>query len=160
MIEISIYRWFSFIISYALKMVLKFTPFSIWWNIFRVPGPVCGEFTGHWWIPRTKASDAELWCFFFICAWINGWANTREAGDLRCHRAYYDVIVMTMENILHVRVSNVYTDVNVFKKCCPGRLITYVHMKLFSGCGQCIVHIDGLVQQLQCVSNGVTAVLH
>ena len=23
--------------------------------------PLCGEFTGHRWIPRTKASDAELW---------------------------------------------------------------------------------------------------
>ena len=33
-------------------------------NIFRVTGHLCGEFTGHWWIPRTKASDAELWCFF------------------------------------------------------------------------------------------------
>ena len=31
-------------------------------NIFRVTGPLCGEFTGHRWIPRTKASDAELWC--------------------------------------------------------------------------------------------------
>ena len=30
-------------------------------NIFRVTGPLCGEFTGHWWFPRTKASDAELW---------------------------------------------------------------------------------------------------
>ena len=29
-------------------------------NIFRVTGPLCGEFTGHRWIPRTKASDAEL----------------------------------------------------------------------------------------------------
>ena len=28
-------------------------------NIFRVTGPLCGEFTGHWWIPLTKASDAE-----------------------------------------------------------------------------------------------------
>ena len=27
-------------------------------NIFRVTGPLCGEFTGHRWIPRTKASDA------------------------------------------------------------------------------------------------------
>ena len=34
-------------------------------NFFRVTGPLCGEFTGHRWIPRTKASDAELWCFFF-----------------------------------------------------------------------------------------------
>ena len=32
-------------------------------NIFRVPGHLCGEFTGPRWIPRTKASDAELWCF-------------------------------------------------------------------------------------------------
>ena len=32
-------------------------------NIFHVTGPLCGEFTGHRWIPRRKASDAELWCF-------------------------------------------------------------------------------------------------
>ena len=34
--------------------------------------------------------------FFFICAWINSWLNNREAGDLRSHRAHYDVIVMLM----------------------------------------------------------------
>ena len=32
-------------------------------TIFRVTGHLLGEFTGHWWIPRTKASDVELWCF-------------------------------------------------------------------------------------------------
>ena len=32
-------------------------------DIFRVTGHLCEEFTGHRWIPRTKASDAELWCF-------------------------------------------------------------------------------------------------
>ena len=32
-------------------------------NIFRVTGHLCGEFTGHRWIPRRKANDAELWCF-------------------------------------------------------------------------------------------------
>ena len=42
-------------------------------NIFRVSGPLVGEFTGHQWIPLTKASDAELW--------INDWVNNREAGD-------------------------------------------------------------------------------
>ena len=31
-------------------------------NIFRFTGPLCLEFTGLRWIPRTKASDAELWC--------------------------------------------------------------------------------------------------
>ena len=34
-------------------------------NIFRVTGRLCGEFTGHRWIPLTKASDAELWYFLW-----------------------------------------------------------------------------------------------
>ena len=62
--------------------------------MFRVTGPSCGEFSGHRWIPRTKASDAELWCFIWSAPWINGWVNNREAGNLRRHRAYCDVIVM------------------------------------------------------------------
>ena len=60
-------------------------------NIFCVTDHLCREFTGHRWIPHTKASDAELWCFFFICAWINGWVNNHEAGGLRRHRAHYDI---------------------------------------------------------------------
>ena len=41
-----------------------------WWrhqmeNIFRVAGPLCGEFNGHRWIPLAKASDAELCCFLW-----------------------------------------------------------------------------------------------
>ena len=31
---------------------------------------------------------------FLICALTNGWVNNREAGDLRHHRARYDVMVM------------------------------------------------------------------
>ena len=34
-------------------------------NIFRITGPLCGEYIGHRWIPLTKASDAELWCFLW-----------------------------------------------------------------------------------------------
>ena len=34
-------------------------------NIFRVTGHLCGEFTGPRWIPRTKASYTELWCFLW-----------------------------------------------------------------------------------------------
>ena len=34
-------------------------------NIFHVTGPLCGEFASHRWIPPTKASDAELWCFLW-----------------------------------------------------------------------------------------------
>ena len=32
--------------------------------------------------------------FSLICVWINGWVNSREAGDLRRHRGHYDVNVM------------------------------------------------------------------
>ena len=34
-------------------------------NIFRVDGHLSGEFTGDRGIPRTKASDTELWCFLW-----------------------------------------------------------------------------------------------
>ena len=49
-----------------------------------------------YWSPvnsRTNASDAELWCFLWTPLWINGWVNNREAGNLRRHRARYDVTV-------------------------------------------------------------------
>ena len=36
--------------------------------------------------------------FSLICAWINGWANNREADDWRRHRAYYEVTVMWAPN--------------------------------------------------------------
>ena len=47
-------------------------------NIFHVTGPLCGEFTGHRWIPLTKASNMELWCFFDLCL------NKRLSKQLRC----------------------------------------------------------------------------
>ena len=71
-------------------------------NVFRVTGPLCEEFTGLGWSPRTKASDEELWFFSLICARINGWVNNREAGDLMRYRAHYDVIVMVCGMLLHL----------------------------------------------------------
>ena len=56
-------------------------------NIFRVTGPLCGEFPSQ--RPVTRGFDVSL-----ICALINGWVNNRAAGDLRRHRAHYDVAVM------------------------------------------------------------------
>ena len=32
--------------------------------------------------------------FSLICAWINGWVNSREAGDLKHHHVHYDVTLM------------------------------------------------------------------
>ena len=79
-------------------------------NIFRVTGHFCEELIGPRWIPRTKASDAELWCFLWSALWINGWGNNREAGDLRRHRAHCDVIGMLasagtmMKNIVSIHI--------------------------------------------------------
>ena len=41
-----------------------------WWRhqmerFSAATGPLWGESTGHRWIPLTKASDAELWCFLW-----------------------------------------------------------------------------------------------
>ena len=35
------------------------------WKHFRVTGHLCREFTSHRWITRTKANNAELWCFLW-----------------------------------------------------------------------------------------------
>ena len=52
------------------------------WGIYR--SPVYSPHKGQW---------RGALMFSLICAWINGWVNNREAGDLRHHRAHYDVIV-------------------------------------------------------------------
>ena len=60
-------------------------------NIFCVTGPLCGEFPGDRWIPLTKASDAELWCFIDLRlnkrlskqTW--GWCFETSSGQLWRH---------------------------------------------------------------------------
>ena len=36
----------------------------------------------------------DILMFSLICAWISGWVNNREAGQLRRHRAHYNVTAM------------------------------------------------------------------
>ena len=62
-------------------------------NIFCVTGHLRGEFTGPWWIP-CKGQRRGAMVFSWVCVWINGWVNNREAGDRRRYRAHYDVTVM------------------------------------------------------------------
>ena len=69
------------------KHFLRYWPFV--WGIHR--WPVNSLHKGQW--RRTLM-------FSLICAWINGWVNNREAGDLRRHRAHYDVIVMFIGSFL------------------------------------------------------------
>ena len=61
-----LYDYFTQVILFFLlgRSLLSMTTSSNG-NIFRVTGHLCWEFTGHWWILRTKTSDAELWYFLW-----------------------------------------------------------------------------------------------
>ena len=45
--------------------------------------------------------------FSLACAWYNDWTNNRDAGDLRRHRAHYDVTVMMLPNAMLKLAENV-----------------------------------------------------
>ena len=81
-------------------------------NIFCVTGPLCGEFTGHWFIPLKKASDAHTALMFFICIWTNGRVNNRDDGDLRHHRAHYDVIVIIIDFLSFLKTEITQVNAN------------------------------------------------
>ena len=55
--------WLVYAVQSVLKGIRGYIITSSNGHILRVTGPLCGEFTGDRWIPLTKASDAELWCF-------------------------------------------------------------------------------------------------
>ena len=50
------------------------------WKHFTRYWPFVRESCSHRWILLTKASDAELWYFCYLC--LDGWANNRGASDL------------------------------------------------------------------------------
>ena len=59
----------------------RYRPFV--WGIHR--SPVNSPHKGQW---------RGALMFSLICVWINGGVNNREAGDLRCYHAHYNVTVM------------------------------------------------------------------
>ena len=65
------------------KYFPRYWPFV--WGIHR--SPVNSPHKGQW-------RGALMYCL--VCAWINGWVNNGEAGDLRRYRAHYDVTLMKM----------------------------------------------------------------
>ena len=67
--------------------VIKWKHFLRYWPFVRGihRSPVKSAHKGQW---------RGAMMFSLICAWINGWVNNREAGDLRRHRAHCDAIIM------------------------------------------------------------------
>ena len=63
-------------------------------SIFRVTGPLWGEFAGHRWILLTKASDAELWCFLWSAPEQTVKQTTETLAIWDAIASNYDVIVM------------------------------------------------------------------
>ena len=67
--------------------VIKWKHFPRYWPFVRGihRSPVNSPHKGQW---------RGALMFSLICSWMNAWVNNSEAGDLRRHRAHYDVIVM------------------------------------------------------------------
>ena len=82
--------------------VIKWKYFPCYWPFVRGihRSPVNSPYTGQW---------RGALIFSFICAWINGWANNREADDLRRHCAHYDIAVMaTLKYMEETPHNNLY----------------------------------------------------
>ena len=77
--------------------IIKWKHFSHNWPFVRETyrSPVDSPYKGQW--------RAAL-MFSLIFAWTNGSANNLDAGDLRCHRAHYDAIVMGVLQLEFLRL--------------------------------------------------------
>ena len=90
-------------------------------NIFRVTGHLCGNspHNGQW-------RGALMLSLIF--ARITGWVNNGEAGDLRRHRAHYDVTVMYMRSCKNIRLSYIVISSSSTFKFQPPWWNHYQHM--------------------------------
>ena len=70
--------------------VIKWKYFPCYWSFVRGIhlSPLISPHKGQW--------RGALMCSL-ICPSTKGWVNNRDAGDLRRHRAHYDVMVMKLE---------------------------------------------------------------
>ena len=69
-----------------------------------VAGLLCGKFTGHPRIPAQKPVTRSFDVLFDLLLKKNGWVSYREAGELRRHRAHYDVTVMICHALLFILI--------------------------------------------------------
>ena len=82
-----IYPYHDFISLAWHDDVIKWKHFSCYWPFVRGTrrSLVNSAHKGQW---------RGALMFPLICAWLSSWVNNGEAGDLRRHRAHYDVIAM------------------------------------------------------------------
>ena len=87
-------------------------------NIFRVTGPLCGEFTGYRFIRGTLR-------FSLICASTSGGVYNRDTVDFIFHHAHYDVTAM--KNQSHAHGIEKYNVVKI--KFCLRREINQIKLR-------------------------------
>ena len=77
-------------------------------TIFRVTGSLWGESTGHQWIPLTKASDMELWCFL--------WSTPEQTVEQTIKMlVIWDAIALIQKFKIHYDVTVMYLEWSVLK---------------------------------------------
>ena len=102
------------LMSLFIKIISLYNPINIFATPTSLPQYFCHShitsepkwkhFPRYWpfewgihWSPVNSPHKGQ-WCgalmFSLIFPWINSRINKREAGDLRCHRAHYDITVM------------------------------------------------------------------
>ena len=85
----SLIHWHDgwYLYSYDHDDVIKRKYFPRYWPLVR---------RIHRWPVNSPQKGQWSWALMlsFICAWINGWVNNGDAGDLSRHRAHYDVTVL------------------------------------------------------------------
>ena len=91
--------------------VIKWKPFHRW--------PVNSQHKGQW---------RGALMFSFICNWTYGWVSNRYAGDLRRHRAHYEVIVMRTGNISNVFDITVWVIETLTEHCANNQFIWNSHV--------------------------------
>ena len=90
--------WSSFDVHACHDVVIKWKHFQHYWPFARgiIRSPVNSPHKGQW---------RRALIFSLICSWISSWVNNREAGNLRRHRAHYDVIMCSIQDLLAVQAS-------------------------------------------------------
>ena len=79
-----------------------------------------GNIFRHRLIPLTKASDTELWFFLWSATEQTFKQNNLDAGDLRRHRAHYDITVMDISSVIKISFCRISFSGHRNKFCpCP-----------------------------------------
>ena len=125
------------VISHMNRKYRKWYIYDVSWNgnVFCVTDPLCGEFTGDRWIPRTKASDTEFDAFFdlHLNKWLSKqskrrWFETpsrsswRHCNDMICklHPNIWNRSVVCPRRLIHWNGKGSRVDYCVAIRCTWG----------------------------------------